>query len=136
MGLAVAIGLGGGCGAKAGPAAPTAAGDCEPGRCLEDISALVEQHRPAARACYEAGYAREPSLQGRLIIKFEIDPTGAVVDAGQSSQDDQITDEQVVACITDVIQRITFAPSAQGKTTKAFHRYDFNPPSPAGVKTR
>lgn len=122
--------IGAACASARPPAATPAAGDCEPGRCLEDISAAVEQHRPAARACYDAGHARTPTLAGRIIIKFEIDPTGAVVDASQSTQDDQITDAEVVACITDVILRIPFAPSARGKSTKAFHRYDFNPPAP------
>jgi len=124
LGLVMACG-----GGKQPPAGPAAAGDdCEPGRCLADISALVEQHRPAARACYEAGHARDATLQGRVVINFVIDPTGAVVDASQSAQDEQITDDEMIHCITDVILRIPFAASASGKTTKAFHRYEFNKP--------
>lgn len=123
LGLVVACG-----GGTKAPAGPAGEDDCEPGRCLSDISALVEQHRPAARACYEAGHARDATLQGRVVINFVIDPTGAVVDATQSAQDEQITDEEVIHCITDVILRIPFAASASGKTTKAFHRYEFNPP--------
>jgi hypothetical protein len=122
---AVAAGCGGSKQAKVADPGET---DCEPGRCLADVSAAVEQHRPAARQCYEDGYRREPTLQGRLIINFEIDASGAVVDASQSAQGDQIEDEQVVACIADVIKGITFQPSAKGKSTRAFHRYEFNPP--------
>lgn len=103
------------------------ADDCEPGRCLADISARVEDRRPAARACYDEGQKRVPELQGRLIINFEIDPDGKVVDASQSAQDEQIVDEQVVACVEDVIRGITFAKSQRGKRTRAFHRYEFNP---------
>lgn len=102
--------------------------ECEPGRCMEDISALVKERRPEARLCYEAGHLRDPSLEGRLIINFEIDESGTVVDASQSAQDDQIADEEVVACVADVIKGITFAPSKRGKSTRAFHRYEFAPP--------
>jgi hypothetical protein len=127
--LAVAV-TAGGCKSAKGPAAADEADDCDPGRCLADISAAVETHRPEARTCYEAGHAVDPTLKGRLIINFEIDPAGTVVDASQSAQENQIEDEAVVTCITDVIMRITFAASPRGKTTKAFHRYEFNPPRP------
>jgi hypothetical protein len=103
------------------------ADDCEPGRCLADVSARVEDRRALARACYDEGQKRVPELKGRLIINYEIDPDGKVVDASQSAQDEQIMDEQVVACIEDVIRGITFAKSERGKSTRAFHRYEFNP---------
>jgi hypothetical protein len=129
--LVAAVGCGGSK-PSAGAAEPEADAiggeECEPGRCMEDISALVKERRPEARACYETGHQRDPSLKGRLIMNFEIDETGQVVDASQSAQDDQIADEEVVACVADVIKRITFAPSKRGKSTRAFHRYEFSPP--------
>jgi hypothetical protein len=123
-----------GCGGTSKPVATTpgdsGSGDgdaeCEPGRCLPDISARVEDRRPAARACFEEGLKRLPDLEGRLIINFEINPDGTVADASQSAQDDQIMDEQVVACVADVIKGITFAKSERGKRSRAFHRYEFN----------
>ena len=132
--MLVVVMLASGCGGKAktptttGPADPAEAeSDCEPGRCLADVSARVEDRRPAARACYDEGQKRVPELQGRLIINFEINPDGTVADASQSAQDDQIMDEQVVACVADVIKGIKFAESKKGKRTRAFHRYEFNP---------
>ncbi len=124
--LAVTLGCGGKKPSATGPAEP--ADDCEPGRCLEDISGRVEDRRPEARACYEAGHAVDPTLEGRVVINFEIDPSGTVVDASQSAQDEQITDEAVVECIVEVIKGIKFAESGRGKSTKAFHRYEFNAP--------
>lgn len=125
-----------GCGGNpAASATTTTAGDqgstddCEPGRCLEDVSARVNERRAEARACYDEGVKRIPELQGRLIINYEIDPDGTVVDASQSAQDEQITDEEVVACVEDVIRQIKFPASRRGKRTRAFHRYEFNPAS-------
>ncbi len=131
----VALALAAACGSskQAAPAEPGGSGggsgDCEPGRCMEDISGVIEDHRPAARACYEAGWERDPSIQGRLIINFEIDPDGKVVDASQSAQDEQITDPGVVGCVEAVIRALTFKPSARGKLSRAFHRFEFNPPA-------
>ena len=97
---------------------------CEPGRCLEDFAAKVQEHRATARACYDA----KPTPEGgRVIINFEIDPTGKVVDASQSVKDEQIQDREIVACIIDVIKEIQFAASAAGKTTKAYHTFEFSP---------
>jgi hypothetical protein len=99
---------------------------CEPGRCLEDISAAVKRHRPAARACFDAAAAQNPALQGgRLIINFRIDAEGKVSEVSQGMQDDQITDESVIACVGDVIEKLEFARSPAGKATRAYHQFEF-----------
>ncbi len=119
-----------GCGAKAtGPSGPAVGSDdCEPGRCMVDISQIIELHRSEARACYDAGYQRDPTLRGRLVINFEIDGTGTVLDASQSAQDDQIMDAGVVGCVEAVVRNLTFAKSAKGTSSRAFHRFEFSPP--------
>jgi hypothetical protein len=127
--IVVLIGCGGGKKTTTTPADPAEeAADCEPGRCLADISARVVDHRAEARECYEEGQKRIPDMQGRIIVNFEIDPDGKVLDASQSAQDEQIMDEQVVRCVEDVVRAITFAKSEKGKTTRAFHRFEFSAP--------
>lgn len=128
--LALALAIG--CGGSRKPATvagdPASGDDCEPGRCMPDISQRIDDRRPAARACYEAGHERDATLQGSLVVNFEIDPEGTVVDASQSMKDDQIMDVGVVDCVTAIIRQITFAKSQRGKSTRAFHRYEFSPP--------
>jgi len=99
---------------------------CETGRCLDDISKLISEHRAESRACYEAGAKKQPGLQGRLIINFRIDQDGNVTEASQGMQEDQITDEGVVTCVSDVIKKIKFASSPSGKTTRAYHQFEFS----------
>lgn len=131
--LASALGCGGsskGGGATAPgsqPGSGSDAADCEPGRCLPDLSKLIQGHRAEARACYDEGQKRQPGIEGRIIINFEIDPTGVVVDASQGMQDNQITEPGVVACIVEIVQNIQFATSATGKTSRAYHRFEFSP---------
>jgi hypothetical protein len=99
---------------------------CEPGRCLDDIRAAIGEHRPQARACYDEGRKRQPDLAGgKIIINFTIAADGTVTDAEQGMQDDQITEPGVVDCVSEVIKQVRFAPSAKGKTSRAYHRFEF-----------
>ena len=118
--LLLVIGCAGGSkGASGGPA-------CEPGRCLEDLSRVISEHRAEARTCYDNGLKRVPAIKdGRIIINFEIDPDGKVIDASQSVKGDQIEDPEVVACVTDVIKEIRFPKSASGKRTRGYHSFEF-----------
>ncbi len=115
------------CGGAPPRAAAPDEGDCEPGRCLEHVSEVVLSRRAEARACYDEAVARDPALAGgRLIMNFEIDPDGVVVDASQASQDGQLEDAALASCVSLVILGLRFAPSARGKSTRAFHRYEFD----------
>lgn len=128
--LAVLLGA---CSGKSKTAEPTSPADgtpdtqCEPGRCLEDISKNISERRADARACYEAGLKRVPTMQGKIIINFAIDSEGVVGETSQGMQDGQIEDPEVVACVSEVIKTVRFAGSPKGKTTRAYHRFEFSP---------
>jgi hypothetical protein len=110
-----------------GGAGDTSEGGCEPGRCLADISSLIKERRPAARACYDDAAKANPALPaGRIIINFRIDENGDVTETSQGMQDNQVEDEGVVTCIGDVIKQIKFAKSPSGKTTRAYHEFEFS----------
>ena len=119
------------CGSAAKPpAAPTdtsSSGGCEPGRCLDDISKTLQEHRAESRACYDTMSKTKPGLKGRLIINFRIDASGNVTETSQGMQEEQLTDEVLIACVSDVIKRAQFAPSPTGKSTRAYHQFEFSP---------
>jgi hypothetical protein len=100
---------------------------CEPGRCLEDISKQIGDRRSDARACYDSARQRVPNIAGKIIINFAIDNEGVVGETSQGMQDEQIEDPELVTCVSDVIKTIRFATSAAGKTTRAYHRFEFTP---------
>ena len=103
------------CGSSSKPAT-TASSDCEPGRCLDDISKVVAEHKPEARECAK-------TAKGRVIINFKIDKDGNVEEADQGMQEDQISDPAVVSCLVDVVKKIKFAPST--KAMRAYHQFEF-----------
>ncbi len=126
--VACLVGCGGGAKrtAPTGPDADADAPECDPGRCLDDLAQRIEPHRAEARACYDSGRERDPDLEGRVIINYEIDGSGTVVDAGQGIQGEQIEDPEVVECLIEVLKTVQFAESAAGRSTKAFHRFEFS----------
>ncbi len=100
---------------------------CEPGRCLEDISKAIAERRDDARKCYEEGRKRDPKMEGKVIINFAIDDKGVVGETSQGMQDGQIEEIGVVECVSEVIRTVRFAASPKGKTTRAYHRFEFAP---------
>jgi hypothetical protein len=96
--------------------------DCEPGRCLEDISAVIAGHKDESRAC-----VKSKQVTGRVIINFTIDASGKVEEATQGMQGEQIQDAGVVACLTDLVKKLSFVKSSKGKTTRAYHRFEYGP---------
>ena len=72
--------------------------------------------------CYEKGLQRNPSLQGRVVVRLKIDPDGevdTVRDHGST-----MPDRRVVKCILDVYDDIEF-PESYGIT--AVYPLDFSP---------
>src|SRR4051812_47939545 len=105
-----------GCGHSAPPPAQTGSGSgsdgqCDPGRCLEDISKVIGGHKAESRAC-----TKDKKVAGRVIINFTIDGAGKVGEASQGMQDNQIQDPTLVECLSGVVKGITFATSPKNKT--------------------
>lgn len=103
----------------------TTGGNCEPGRCLSDISKLISEHRDETRGCFDIAKAQNDKLKGRLIINFRIDKDGNVTETSQGMQEDQIQDEALVACVSEAIKKLKFAASPAGKSTRAYHQFEF-----------
>jgi hypothetical protein len=113
--------------ASAGPAPAKGPHGHEPGRGPDDIRAIVIARRDAARACYDAGLKDHPGIEGDLVIAWTIDPKGNVTQAAIDSSRSQIVEPTVVACVSDIIKNVQFAPSPGGFETKAYAPFNFHP---------
>ena len=101
--------------------------DSEPGRGREDIQAIVVARRDEARACYDEGLKKNPSIEGDLDIKWVIDPDGNVKEAGDDASRSTIHDKDVTACIVAIISKVKFAKSAKGFETRTHYPFNFHP---------
>ncbi len=99
----------------------------EPGRARDDIRAIIIAHRNEARACYDKILEDHPGMEGDLVVSWTIDPKGSVTQIALDVSRSQITEPQLVACVSDVIRRIQFAASAGGFETRASYPFNFHP---------
>ena len=124
------IGRGGGGGGGSGSAPGSAAGQSGPSRRVarspsivmgqpmvmgsldkEIIRRVIRAHMNEVRACYEQGLRRQPTLAGRVVVRFTISSIGTV--SGATVQSSTLGNAQVEQCIVRTVERWRF-PSAKG----------------------
>lgn len=67
----------------------------------EDLAKALAMVTPAMNQCYQAGIARKPDLEGKLALRFRVDPSGKV--AGVQPAETTLPDKETAACIIQVI---------------------------------
>lgn len=77
----------------------------------EVIQRVVRQNFGRMRMCYEAGLKRNPSLEGRISVKFVIDREGGVAMA--STADRSFGDSEVASCVERSFKSMSF-PAPEG----------------------
>ena len=102
----------------------------------ELIQRIVRSNYGRFRLCYEQGLARNPSLEGRVVVRFLIDQSGSVAHAANSGS--TLPDSQVVQCVVQAFPRLSF-PEVEGGTVTVVYPILFSPgdspPSPAAWAT-
>jgi Ca-activated chloride channel family protein len=98
----------------------------------ELIQRIVRSNYGRFRLCYEQGLVRNPSLEGRVVVRFIIDQSGSVAHATNSGS--TLPDSQVVQCVVQAFPRLSF-PEVEGGTVTVVYPILFSPgdapPSPA-----
>jgi hypothetical protein len=89
----------------------------------EIIQRVVRQNFGRFRFCYEAGLRTNPSLEGRVVVRFLIDRTGAVGLAGEAGGD--LADTNVVRCVVRAFGDLSF-PSPEGGMVTVVYPILFN----------
>ena len=84
----------------------------------EAVQRVVRANAGRYRACYEAGLARNPSLEGRVAVKFVIDRSGAVAVAQDGGSD--LPDASVVACVVRAVLGLSFPTPEGGVVTVTY----------------
>lgn len=106
----------------AGSAAP--AGDTQR---TELVAAIIKEHRDAFRACYDEGRKAIPSLEGNLVLEFQLDGTGALKSAKLNEQRSDITAPKVVQCALGVLRGLKFPPHPRGMDSTINYPFNFHP---------
>jgi len=115
---------------KVNVGAPTATGKLAP----EVIRRIVRAHITRLHHCYERSLQQDPNLQGKIAVRFVIEPNGAVssvADAGST-----ITDKAMMSCTLNTFQAMLFpAPEGGGKVVVTYPLVFAQPDSPPATAT-
>jgi hypothetical protein len=84
----------------------------------EIVQRVVRQNFGRMRICYEAGLGRNPSLEGRISVKFVIDRSGAVAMA--SAAERSLNDSAVATCVENAFKAMSFPEPEGGIVTVVY----------------
>ena len=90
----------------------------------EQIRSVVVENLEVFRKCYEDARRANPKLQGKVTVKFEIDPDGIVRRSADARSD--LPDESVVECTVDAYRTLHF-PKPNGGVVTVYFPLIFNP---------
>jgi hypothetical protein len=90
----------------------------------EVIQRIVRQNFGRFRNCYESSLRTNPSLTGRVSVKFVIGRDGGVMMASDGGSD--LPDQTVIACVTRGFQNLSF-PSPEGGVVTVTYPLVFSP---------
>ncbi len=90
----------------------------------EVIQRIVRQNFGRFRNCYESSLRTNPSLTGRVAVKFVIGRDGSVTTASDGGSD--LPDQNVIQCVTRGFQNLSF-PSPEGGIVTVLYPLTFTP---------
>jgi hypothetical protein len=93
----------------------------------EVIQRIVRQNFGRFRLCYESGLRSNPSLQGRVAVKYIIDRDGSVKGTPTDGGSD-LPDQGVVQCVIRGFQNISY-PQTEGGVVMVVYPLIFSPGS-------
>jgi hypothetical protein len=85
------------------------------------IAGAIRSKLKVVQACFERALAKNPQLEGKMVLEIVIGATGAVTRV--TEVEEQFPDQQVVTCVSKEVERLKFpAPEGGGIVTV---RYPF-----------
>lgn len=90
----------------------------------EVIQRIVRQNFGRFRLCYENGLRANPKLEGRITVRFVIDPQGAVSSSKDAGSD--LPDPAVVSCVARAFGMLSF-PQPEGGSVVVAYPMNFSP---------
>lgn len=112
--------------AKKAPAATAGNSDGQGGAARDprEISRIMDQHKGAIYQIYNKALRQNATLQGKMIVKIVIDPSGKIVEATIVSS--ELKDAELESAILRRVRLISFPPSNVSRTT-VNQTFDFLP---------
>lgn len=89
------------------------------------IQRVVHQNDGRFRGCYQAGLLKNPSLAGRVTVKFAIARDGSVVVAEEDTAESELPDADVRSCVVRAFASLSFPEP--GDVVRVTYPFVFSP---------
>jgi outer membrane biosynthesis protein TonB len=87
------------------------------------IGDYIRDNSGPVRECYEKRLQAKPTLQGKLVARFDIGPSGRVIGATA----DGMTDRELVACVMVAVRKFEFDKPRSGGKLRIAYPFKFEP---------
>jgi outer membrane biosynthesis protein TonB len=98
--------------------------DSSGGLTPEQVRAVVERHRSALQWCFEKELQKNPKLSGKVVVFWQIEPSGSVSTSRIKSS--TVGDGDVDDCLQRQVVKWTFPAASNGQITKVFYPFVFS----------
>ena len=111
-----------------GPVGPTAQPDDEGATILGQldrdlIRRVIREHRREIRSCYESQLRTDPTLEGRVVVRFTISADGSVASASIAESD--VASDAVGECMANRVERWRFPETENGGLVRVSYPFVF-----------
>jgi len=87
------------------------------------IGEAIRDNSGAIRTCYENRLQERPTLQGKLVARFDIGPSGKVIGAAAEG----IADRELVVCVLTAVRKFEFDKPHSGGKLRVAYPFKFEP---------
>jgi outer membrane biosynthesis protein TonB len=87
------------------------------------IGEYIRQNSDVIQDCYSRRLQDRPTLQGKLVVRFDIGPSGKVIGAAA----DGIQDRELVVCVVKSVRTWKFNKPASGGKLRVAYPFKFEP---------
>jgi len=84
----------------------------------EVVRRIMRAHFPAFRLCYELALQKDPTIAGRVAVRFVIGPNGDVTSATDDGSD--LASSEVRSCVIERAKTLLFPKPESGRVTVVF----------------
>lgn len=89
------------------------------------VTRMIRQRIRAIQQCYERELRNNPTLAGRVLVRFTIQPTGSV--SGATAPENTTGSPAVASCVVSTISRFRFNPGPDGGSVTYAYPFVFAP---------
>lgn len=86
----------------------------------------IRSHVPEIMSCYEGALAKDPRLEGRVVVRFEINDQGKISKFENLRERSTLNEPKVIDCLSEAMKTWTFPKPPPGITAEITFPFTFS----------